>query len=97
VGHNTSVSYKVIICRRGFYRHWKLSQKKQIVYNGKKDTSISNIKYMIPLKSEVRVFFSRPDEHGGAFKWQRASAAWIGKSDCVFLGDTEGCFQQAAK
>jgi hypothetical protein len=40
---------------------------------------------------------ARPDEHGGAVKWQRASAAWIGKSDCVFLGDTEGCFRQAAK
>jgi hypothetical protein len=39
----------------------------------------------------------RPDEHGVAVKWQRACAAWIGKSGCVFLGDTEGCFQPAAK
>jgi hypothetical protein len=52
---------------------------------------------MIALKSEGRVFFSRPDEHGGAFKWQRAPAAWIGKSGGVFLGDTQGCFQPAAK
>jgi hypothetical protein len=25
-------------------------------------------------------FFSRSDEHGAAVKWQRAPAAWIGKS-----------------
>jgi hypothetical protein len=40
---------------------------------------------------------ARPDEHGGAVKWQRAPAAWIGKSGGVFWGDTEGCFQPAAK
>jgi hypothetical protein len=34
---------------------------------------------------------ARPDEHGGAVKWQRAPAAWIGKSGGVFLGDTECC------
>jgi hypothetical protein len=39
----------------------------------------------------------RPDQHDGAVKWQRASAAWIGKSGGVFLGDTECCFWQAAK
>jgi hypothetical protein len=49
---------------------------------------------MVPLKSEVRVFFSRPDEHGDAFKWQRAPAAQLGKSGGVILGDTGGCFQQ---
>jgi hypothetical protein len=40
---------------------------------------------------------ARPDEHGGAVKWQRACAAWIGKSGGVFLGYTKCCFGQAAK
>jgi hypothetical protein len=57
----------------------------------------SYLKNMVVLKSEVRVFFSRPDQYGGAVKWQRAPAAQLGKSGCVFWGDTEGCFQQAAK
>jgi len=28
-------------------------------------------------------FFRRPDDHAVAFKWQRASAAVLGKSGCV--------------
>ncbi len=31
------------------------------------------------------VFFSRPDDHAGAFKWQRAPAAALGKSGGVLL------------
>ena len=33
--------------------------------------------------SGVGVFFSRPDDHPGAFKWQKDSAAALGKSGCV--------------
>jgi hypothetical protein len=52
---------------------------------------------MIVLKSGVRVFFSRTDQHGGAVKWQKAAAVQLGKSGGVFLGDTECCIQPAAK
>jgi hypothetical protein len=55
------------------------------------------IDYRVDKNQGSGYFFSRPDEHGGGAKWQRESAAWIGKSGCVFLGDTEGCFRQAAK
>jgi hypothetical protein len=45
-----------------------------------------------PVLGTVWSLTARPDEHDGAVKWQRACAAWIGKSGCALLGDTEGCF-----
>jgi hypothetical protein len=45
-----------------------------------------------PVLGTVWSLTARPDKHGGAVKWQRACAAWIGKSGGVLLGDPECCF-----
>jgi hypothetical protein len=37
------------------------------------------------------VFFWPTDDHFSDFKWQRVSAAQLGKSVCVFLGGTGCC------
>jgi hypothetical protein len=42
-------------------------------------------------------FFSRPDHHGGAVKWQRACAAWIGKSGGVLFGGHRMLFSAGNK
>jgi hypothetical protein len=49
----------------------------------------------VPIATEVApapgegCFFGRPDDHFSGFKWQKAPAAQLGKSDCASLGDTE--------
>jgi hypothetical protein len=53
--------------------------------------------YRVDQNQGAGYFFSRPDQHGDAAKWQRAPAAWIGKSGGVLLGDTECCLRQSAK
>jgi hypothetical protein len=65
--------------------------KNRFDLNGKTSGLTLNIEHVLVLKSGIRVFFSRPDEHSGAVKWQRASAAQLGKSGGVLLGDTECC------